>query len=325
MTLPNLSQFLRRLGRFAPFAMFLALSTIATGAETESNPVPLTMDQEVHLWMMITAYILSATVIILLFAIWLVLDYIIKDKYGFTIIPTLGVPGFLKPVVKLFTFSNLVGLRPASAATHVDEEVGHEYDGIRELDNGAPPLFNYILYGTIIAAVIYAGYYHLGGGQDQMEEYHASVRQAEIEMAEYRRLNANLVDESSVTVTTDAAVLVSGQTIFNENCAACHGPQGQGLTGPNLTDVYWKNGGGSIRDVFHTISEGVPTNGMIAWKAQLSPSQIAAVANYVLSLQGTNPPNPRAPEGVPASGANVPTDSTATPADTTAPGAVAAN
>jgi cytochrome c oxidase cbb3-type subunit 3 len=272
------------------------------------------MDEEVHLWMMITAYILSATAIILLFALWLVLDYIFKDKYGFTIIPTLTVPSFLKPVLRLFTFSNLVGLRPASAAKAIDEEVGHEYDGIRELDNGAPPLFNYILYGTIFFAIIYAAYYHLGGGHDQTQEYYASVREAEIQLAEYRRQNANLVDENSVTQTTDGAILATGQAIFTENCAACHGPQGQGLTGPNLTDTYWLHGA-TIRNVFHTISEGVPANGMIAWKAQLSPSQIAAVANYVLSLQGTNPPNPRAPEGTPVgaapdSAATAPTDST---------------
>ena len=36
---------------------------------------------------------------------------------------------------------------------------------------------------------------------------------------------------------------------------------------------------------------------MIAWKAQLKPAQIAQVASYVLSLQGTTPANPKAPEG----------------------------
>jgi cytochrome c oxidase cbb3-type subunit 3 len=80
------------------------------------------------------------------------------------------------------------------------------------------------------------------------------------------------------------------------NCAACHGQKGEGVVGPNLTDAYWIHGGG-IKNVFKTIKYGVPAKGMIAWETQLSPSQIQKVASYVLTLQGTNPPNGKAPEG----------------------------
>ncbi|MCX6161927.1 MAG: cytochrome c class I, partial [Ignavibacteriae bacterium] len=78
-----------------------------------------------------------------------------------------------------------------------------------------------------------------------------------------------------------------------------------GTVGPNLTDQYWINGGG-IRNVFSTISNGVPAKGMITWKTQLNPKQIQLVGSYVLSLQGTNPPNGKPPEG------NIWVDSTAT-------------
>ncbi|MDQ7064048.1 MAG: cytochrome oxidase subunit III, partial [candidate division KSB1 bacterium] len=45
------------------------------------------------------------------------------------------------------------------------------------------------------------------------------------------------------------------------------------------------------------IRNGVPVKGMIAWKTILRPSEIHQVASYVLSLQGTHPPNAKAPEG----------------------------
>jgi cytochrome c oxidase cbb3-type subunit 3 len=72
---------------------------------------------------------------------------------------------------------------------------------------------------------------------------------------------------------------------------------GGGGIGPNLTDQYWILGGG-IKNVFNTVSEGGRDGkGMVAWKAQLKPSQIAQVSSYILSLQGTTPANPKAAEG----------------------------
>ena len=72
---------------------------------------------------------------------------------------------------------------------------------------------------------------------------------------------------------------------------------GGGGIGPNLTDKHWILGG-DIKHVFKTVSEGGRSGkGMIAWKQQLKPLQIAQVASYVLSLQGTTPATPKAPEG----------------------------
>jgi cytochrome c oxidase cbb3-type subunit 3 len=49
--------------------------------------------------------------------------------------------------------------------------------------------------------------------------------------------------------------------------------------------------------LFTTIRYGVPTKGMIAWKDQLKPEQIQAVASYILTLQGTNPEGALPPQG----------------------------
>ncbi len=107
----------------------------------------------------------------------------------------------------------------------------------------------------------------------------------------------NVVIESSVSILTDADALGKGKLIYSNLCAACHGQNGEGLVGPNLTDEYWIHGGG-IKDLFKTIKYGVPDKGMIAWSSQLKPTDMLKVASYILTMKGTNPPNPKAPQGV---------------------------
>ena len=81
-----------------------------------------------------------------------------------------------------------------------------------------------------------------------------------------------------------------------DTCAACHGQKGEGTVGPNFTDEYWIHGGG-IKNIFKTIKYGVPEKGMISWQSQLKPSDMQKVGSYILTLKGTNPPNPKAPQG----------------------------
>lgn len=169
----------------------------------------------------------------------------------------------------------------------------HNYDGIQELDNKLPPWWVYLFYATIVFGVVYMWYYHIQGtGNIQEEEYNQELAKAEAEM----KLYASKVDENSVTLLVDAAKIKNGEVLFQTNCAPCHGKQGQGGVGPNLTDNYWIHGGG-IKDVFKTVKYGVPEKGMIPWQAQLSPGQIQEVSSYIIKLKGTNPPNPKAPQG----------------------------
>jgi cytochrome c oxidase cbb3-type subunit 3 len=95
--------------------------------------------------------------------------------------------------------------------------------------------------------------------------------------------------------SSEASVLAAGEKTYIVSCSPCHGPQGQGLVGSNLTDDYWIHGS-EFKDTLRTISNGVPDKGMIAWKDSMQPSEIYAVASYILTLRGTDPPNPKAPE-----------------------------
>ncbi|TVR38659.1 MAG: cytochrome C oxidase subunit III [Cryomorphaceae bacterium] len=193
----------------------------------------------------------------------------------------------------------IMGLLTKSVPVEREAEVltDHEYDGIKELDNVLPPWWVAMMYITIIFAVVYLVHYHvLGTGDLQSAEYYKSVEQAEAEIAAYMALAKAQVDESNVTIVDDASRLANGQKIYNDNCVACHGKYGEGGVGPNMADEYWIHGG-SINDIFAVIKYGVPAKGMIAWRTQLSPTQIQDVASYLLTFQGTNPPNAKAPEG----------------------------
>jgi cytochrome c oxidase cbb3-type subunit III len=187
----------------------------------------------------------------------------------------------------------------------------HDYDGIKELDNVLPPWWVYLFYGCILFGVIYLVRYEILGAPNQEMEFKNEMAQAKIEVAEYMKNAPDLMDEASVTLLTDAPSLAEGKTIFNTNCAACHRADGGGQIGPNLTDEYWILGGG-IKNIFHTLENGGRDGkGMISWKGTLKPKEMQKVASYVLSLQGSNPKDPKAADGEIWVDENVPKSHTA--------------
>lgn len=177
----------------------------------------------------------------------------------------------------------------------------HSYDGISELDNFMPPWLQGVFVGTVIFAVIYfVNYSVLGNGPTGIEEYEEELR-LEAVAAEIRQANqAAGIDENTVVFDESAAALGAGKTIFETNCAACHAADGGGGVGPNLTDEFWLHGG-NIKDVFGVVKYGVIEKGMIPWQDQLSPEQMQQVSSYILTLKGTTPANPKAPQGEPYS------------------------
>ena len=190
--------------------------------------------------------------------------------------------------------NSVVGLAPMEKEKDILME--HDFDGIKELDNRIPPWFNYLFYATVIFGIIYMLDYHVfKTGKLPAQEYQEEMQKAALQRAELIRSGA-LVNENNVTRLTDASALNNGKEIFKANCVPCHGEKGQGIIGPNLTDEYWIHGGG-IKNVFKTIKYGVPAKGMLTWEGKLNPREIQEVASYVLSLQGTNPPNAKPPQG----------------------------
>jgi cytochrome c oxidase cbb3-type subunit III len=254
---------------------FFSSSSFAQGATAEATSKGMDLSQ-----------IVLVAVLVISMVVLLVLMYVL---YALSI--------FLTSARKSGQMNSTPDILKFTDAVPIEREheilLDHNYDGIHELDNRLPPWWVYMFYATIVFALVYMWYFHvLGTGNVQEEEYQAEMAQAEVEM----KLAASKMDETSVTLLSDATRIKNGETIFMTNCAACHGKLGEGSVGPNLTDDYWLHGG-SINEVFKTIKYGVPTKGMIPWQAQLSPSQIQEVSSYILTLKGTNPPNQKAPQG----------------------------
>lgn len=195
-------------------------------------------------------------------------------------------------------------------------DTGHNYDGIRELDNNIPAWFTAAFVVCIIFAIVYLMRYHVFNSAPLMiEEYTIAMAEAEKEREAYLEKNANAIDEKNVKML-GADDIASGKILYDKNCAVCHLADGGGATGPNLTDVYWIHGGG-ISDVFKSIKYGWPDKGMIAWKDNFSAKQLAQLTSFIKSLQGTKPATPKEPQGEIYNETPVSDTTMVAPADTT--------
>ncbi len=175
----------------------------------------------------------------------------------------------------------------------------HEYDGIYELDNDLPPWWKAMFWATIAFGVVYLLYYHVFDiGVFQEEEYEQEMAEAKMTVDAYLATAASSIDENSATITDDVGRINAAQELFVQKCSPCHGMAGEGGVGPNLTDVYWIHGG-SVQDIFKVIKYGVPEKGMIPWQAQLTPVQMQDLSSFIITLEGTDPPNPKEPQGEP--------------------------
>ncbi len=194
------------------------------------------------------------------------------------------------------TWDYITGLKPLEQEKSLVIE-DHEYDGIEELNNPIPVWFSALFYASIVFGVVYILIYHvLGIGLNQDQEYEREMARAEKEKQEYLAQSANLFDENTITVDASGSLAANGKAIFTTNCAACHGNDGEGTIGPNLTDRHWIHGG-EIKDIFRTIKYGVPDKGMVPWEQTLTPAQIAELSNYILTLRDTKPANPKEAQG----------------------------
>lgn len=190
-----------------------------------------------------------------------------------------------------------------NSAVPVEEEdkilLEGEHDGIQELDNVLPPWWTYFFAACVVFGIGYILYYHtFGMGGLQTLEYEKEVAEAEALKAELLATKYAKINENTVEALTSAEALEKGAETFNKKCASCHGKAGEGGVGPNLTDESWLHGC-DIKDVFKTVTYGVPTKGMISWSTQLNPIEIQEVSSYILTLKGTNPANAKEPQGKP--------------------------
>jgi cytochrome c oxidase cbb3-type subunit 3 len=185
-------------------------------------------------------------------------------------------------------------------------ESHQDNDGIREYDNPLPAWFLMLFYGTILFAGLYFPYYvgygralaaASGAGQNLSAsggDYLAAVHRDE--ESHHSIPTAVMNKEELLEFMKAPASISGGEAVFKANCVACHGDQGQGIVGPNLTDAYWLHGG-SPEAVLASVTHGYPDKGMPAWKNVLGAEKVRLAAAYVVSLKGRAVANPKAPQG----------------------------
>jgi cytochrome c oxidase cbb3-type subunit III len=189
------------------------------------------------------------------------------------------------------------------------ETTGHEWDGIKELNNPLPRWWQFIFYGCIVAAVVYwvlmpawpalpgmQGYTHGTLGQSDR----ANVARKVAEMKATRaQLNSRLASVDAAGILKDHELsqlaLGLGESAFGDNCATCHGAGGRGAKGyPRLADDVWL-WGGSLDDIETTIKHGIRSADPLTRTSQMpaygrdgfrTPAQIDDLVEYVTMLSG---------------------------------------
>lgn len=177
-----------------------------------------------------------------------------------------------------------------------DVMLEHNYDGIRELDNALPPWWKWGFVLTVIFSFFYLFNFHvMGSGKNPTEEYQAELKKADIELKAFAAKNKDKVDEDHI-VMSDESGIASGKEIYQQVCWACHGKEGEGGAGPNLTDEYWIHKG-SLNDIYRSIKLGYPDKGMQSWEKLYSPKQMNDLTSYIETFKGTKPANPKPAQG----------------------------
>lgn len=195
------------------------------------------------------------------------------------------------------------------------ETTGHEWDGIRELDNPMPRWWLWTFYATIVFAIGYVIFYPalplisnstggVSGWSSRGDFWQETQQVAADRQGILDQINAKDVQEILADETLRQYAIAGGAAAFRVNCVQCHGAGAQGAPGyPNLNDDDWL-WGGSIDDIVTTIRHGVRSTDdsetriseMPAFADVLEPEQVRDVSAYVVSLSGT----PHDPAMVPA-------------------------
>ncbi|MEO9529644.1 MULTISPECIES: cytochrome-c oxidase, cbb3-type subunit III [Alphaproteobacteria] len=183
------------------------------------------------------------------------------------------------------------------------ETTGHEWDGLKELNNPLPRWWLYSFYACIAWAVVY---WVLYPSWPLISSYSTGVLGANQRLEALAALDEGIAGRSQFAdkivatpledISTDQELLqfalANGQAAFGDNCAPCHGSGGTGAEGyPNLQDDTWL-WGGTLEDVHTTLLYGIRSDhddarigDMPAFGRDelLSREEVSQVANFVAS------------------------------------------
>jgi len=165
---------------------------------------------------------------------------------------------------------------------HEHKHAVHEFDGIIENRVSKPPVyFTVLFYGLIIWGVAFMSFYLLSGWSSDAEfKEKMAIHKGEQPTQQETVSPAPATQEAPAT-TPATVVAADGPTLFKKHCAGCHGANGKGAFGPDLSGEY-KYGKTSMA-VQESISFGRPKN-MPGFEQKLTQEEIETLTEFVLSL-----------------------------------------
>ncbi|MDO8296607.1 MAG: cytochrome-c oxidase, cbb3-type subunit III [Caulobacter sp.] len=186
------------------------------------------------------------------------------------------------------------------------ETTGHEWDGIRELDNPLPRWWLWVFYACVAFSIGYwvlmpawpglNGYTQGLLGKSDRREVAQALKALDVTRgAGAEKLKSATLAQIESDPELQAYALQVGQSIFGDNCATCHGAGGAGGKGyANLRDDVWL-WGGTLEDIQRTITHGIRSTDPEARQSQmpafgrdgmLPAAQVTDLTEYVVSLSG---------------------------------------
>ena len=196
------------------------------------------------------------------------------------------------------------------------ETTGHEWDGIKELNNPLPRWWLWTFYATIIFSIGYMIYYPsiplwetstmgISGETNRLRLQRTMEAVAEQQGELIARIEASDLADIRSDETLFRFAAAGGESLFKVYCSQCHGSGAQGGPGyPNLNDDEWL-WGGDLDAIYTTILHGIRADKnmdtrlsqMPAFGAILETAQISAITEYVLQVSGKEHDAAKAGEG----------------------------
>lgn len=198
------------------------------------------------------------------------------------------------------------------------DTTGHEWDGIRELDNPLPRWWLWVFYGCILWSIGYwivmpawplvSSYTRGFLGHSQRVTLIEEIAAAKAEQAQWLdRIKAASVEEIRADPQLLEFAMAGGRSAFAVNCSQCHGLGAAGSKGyPNLNDDEWL-WGGTPDQILYTVTHGIrnPDDADARWSEMpkfgkdglLNPQQVGDVVEHVLALSGQDADTGRAARG----------------------------
>jgi len=169
----------------------------------------------------------------------------------------------------------------------------HEYDGIREYDNPTPAWWHMVFIGTVVFSVVYYVFFQLGNAGWTVQQAYDNAVARDL-TSRFQEIGELEMDGPTIRkYMDDEEWLTVGLAVYEKHCRSCHGDNGVGQSGPNLTDNNYIHIE-TLDDIARVIDQGANNGAMPAWGTRLHPNEVVLVSAYVANMRGKNLPGRKA-------------------------------